>query len=125
MYRGIIIEESLKDRGVLDSVRIVGTEIETVTSDHETPWLKEWTLDVIEIDEKNIEEFATKLQSAIETDHTAWYADMKNSMWHYIIFPKKIFRIDRSQPKQYEDVRSYGLLLGLPEHQLDFSSQIA
>jgi hypothetical protein len=49
-YTGIIIEESLMDKSILDEVNIVKTEIEPVTEGHKTPWVKhdlypkKWTL---------------------------------------------------------------------------------
>lgn len=43
-YTGVIIEESLKDKAVLNQVSIVNTKVEPVTKHHKTPWLKQWTL---------------------------------------------------------------------------------
>lgn len=124
MYRGMIIEESLRDRSVLSHVKITKTDVETVTPEHKTPWLTQWTIDVVEIEDDEIAAFAQQLQGAIETEHTAWYADFKNTTEHYIIFPSRIFHIDRAQPKQYDEVVTYGMSLGIPEHQLTFSSEI-
>ena len=43
-FKGVIIEESLADRSVLnDDVKIVATRTERVTTEHMTPWLKQWT----------------------------------------------------------------------------------
>jgi len=54
----------------------------------------------------------------------AWYADFKNKSFHYIIFCNKIFKVDRSKPGQYNSVTKYGLSLGIPDYQLDFSPHI-
>lgn len=36
-YKGIIIEESLEDKSVLDEVKIVDTKVEPITPRHKTP----------------------------------------------------------------------------------------
>ncbi len=118
MYRGTIIEESLRDKSVLDDISIVKTEVEEVTAGFNTPWLKQWTLDVVEIADGEIDAFVSRLQDAIETEHTSWYADLKNDTDHYIIFPQRVFHVARSQKAQYHDVVVYGVSLGIPKHQL-------
>lgn len=65
-YQGTIIEESLKDKSVLENVKILSTH-------------------------------------------------------HYIIFRDKIFYIDQKSKEQYDEAKTYGLSLGIPEYQLDFS----
>ncbi len=117
-YKGVIIEESLKNDGVLGSVNIIKTKVEPVTEHHQTPWLKQWTLDTVEISENRAEEVAKQLSDSLDNHY--WYADFKNDMFHYIIFPGKVFQIDRSKPEQYEQVVKHGLSLGIPDYQLDF-----
>jgi hypothetical protein len=120
VYKGIVIEESLSDPSVLDSVQTVGTEIETVTEGFHTPWLQQWTLRTIRIDEAEAFGFAAKLSRAIETEHQSWFADFNNETTHYIVFPEKVFVVDRSKPEQYEEARQYGISRGIPAHQLNF-----
>ena len=119
MYRGTIIEESLKDRSVLDSVRIIGTEIESVTPSHKTPWLKEWTLDEVEIDDNAIKAFARKIQAIMETEHKSWFADFKGEQDHYVVFPGKIFYIDHRRNDSYDEAIAYGVALGIPKNQIE------
>ena len=121
-YEGVIIEESLKDKGVLKLVEVVTTKVEPVTKEHKTPWLKQWTLHTVKISESNIDKVAEVISKSLEPNY--WYADFKNSERHYIIFPNKVFKVDRSEPKQYEQVTEYGLSLGIPDYQLDFSPAI-
>lgn len=123
-FKGVIIEESLKDKSVLKKVKILSTKIEPVTKEHQTPWLKQWTLDAVEIPENKAEEIAEEIRKSLETEHTAWYADFKNDFTHFIIFPEKIFKIDRSSEKEYKEARDYGISLGIPEYQVDFSPEI-
>lgn len=122
--RGDIIEESLADKSTLETVSIISTRIEPVTPEHKTPWLKQWTLHTIEVSEGEAAATAERLSHAIETRNHNWYIDFKNDTTHYVIFPDKVFKLDRSQPEQYKPVVSYGVKLGVPRYQLDFSPEI-
>lgn len=117
-YEGVIIEESLTDKAVLSNLKIVSTKVEPITTRHKTPWLKQWTLHTIKIPQKDAENIAKRLSQCLDSNH--WYADFKNSTTHYVIFPNKIFRIDRSKADQYQAATAYGLTLGIPDYQLDF-----
>lgn len=123
-YRGVIIEESLADKTVLGTVKIVSTEIEPVTEKHQTPWLKQWTLHTVEIPETDAERVAEELSRVIIRDPLSWYADFKNASRHFIIFPDKVFSIDRRNQGEYEAAKQYGISLGIPEHQVNFSPEI-
>lgn len=121
-YSGVIIEESLKDKAVLKQVEIVKTKIEPVTEHHRTPWLKQWTLHTVDIPVDKVV-YVTDLISK-SLDRSYWYADYKNDEYHYIIFPDKVFKVDRSNPDEYNAVVEHGLSLGIPNYQLDFSPAI-
>jgi hypothetical protein len=122
-YIGIIIEESLKNKRILQSVIVTDTRVEQVTPAHQTPWLKQWTLHTVTVPVDTAGTVARQLSETLEDNR--WYADYRNRTTHYIIFPGKIFHVDRNQPEQYAAVKAYGLNLGIPEHQLTFSSEVA
>lgn len=122
-YKGVIIEESLGDASVLKEVKILDTKVEQATPKHKTPWLKQWTLHTLEVEEDKANEYAEKLRKAIEREHSAWYGDYKNDKWHYIIFPEKVFKIDKTSAEQYAEAKKYGMSLGIPEHQVDFAPE--
>lgn len=56
-YKGVIIEESLEDKSVLDQVKIVDTKVEPITSRHKTPWLTQWMLHTFKITEYQVNSF--------------------------------------------------------------------
>jgi hypothetical protein len=122
-YKGIVIEESLQDLEILRQPIITSTKIERVIESHKTPWLKQWTLHTVEIDESDAQNVADKLSTALDSEHD-WYADFKNDKYHFIIFRGRIFRVDRNKPEEYEEVRKYGISLGIPDYQLIFSPEI-
>lgn len=122
-YKGLIIEESLKDTSALKEVNITDTKVEPITPEHKTPWLKQWTLHTVEIPEEKVEQIAEKIRDSIETDHNAWYADFKNEQNHYIIYADKIFKVDLSNPIAYKDAKAHGISLRIPEYQVDFAPE--
>ena len=122
-YEGVIIEESLRDTSMLKAINIVSTKVEPVTEEHKTPWLKQWTLHTVTIPDKDAEGVAEKLSHALDTKDN-WYADFKNDRIHFIIFRDKVFRVDRSKKEDYEAATKYGIELGIPDYQVDFSPHV-
>jgi len=41
--------------------------------------------------------------------------------FHYIIFRNKIFFIHRDNKKEYDEATKFGISLGIPDYQVDFS----
>ena len=119
-YRGVIIEESLKNPDVLKEILILSTEIEPVTEEHQTPWIKNWTIHTVEIPNTKATEVTLKLSQSLEND---WYADFKNELYHYIIFANKVFKVNLKEPVGYKDAKEYGISLGIPDYQLDFAPE--
>ncbi|MFA5086892.1 MAG: hypothetical protein WC470_01150 [Candidatus Paceibacterota bacterium] len=122
-YKGVIIEESLSDKSVLKGLKILNTEIEKVTKEHKTPWLAQWTMHTVEISENEIDIIADRIRSSMDLDHE-WYADFKNDNTHFIIFRNKVFKVDRKNKEQYDNATKYGISIGIPEYQVDFSPYI-
>lgn len=119
-YKGVIIEESLVDKRVLDEITILKTRIEKVTPKHKTPWLTQWTLDTVELPEIGIDAIAQNLSNSIETTHSSWYLDFKNEKYHFIVFPHKVFKVSFENRQQYKEAREYGISIGIPSYQLQF-----
>lgn len=122
-YKGIIIEESLENKDVLKKVQILKTKVDNVIEKHKTPWLKQWTLHTITIPENEAKDIAEKLSKSLEKEHE-WYADYKNNTYHYIIFRNKVFCVDINDIEKYNEVKEYGISLGIPEYQVDFHPEI-
>ncbi|MDD4989784.1 MAG: hypothetical protein PHW31_00510 [Candidatus Pacebacteria bacterium] len=124
-YQGVIIEESLEDKSILKEVQIISTKVEEVEEEHKTPWLLQWTLYTVEIPEDKAREIAGEISQSLDHSHGgSWYADFKNEQYHYIIFKDKFFKVERGDKAQYDEVVKFGISLGIPEYQLDFSPAI-
>lgn len=109
----------------MSGVKILDTKVEPITEKHKTPWLKQWTLHKVEAEESKAGELALAISQTLDYSHKdAWYADFKNDKWHYIIFKDKIFKIGRNNTKGYGEAKAYGISLGIPEYQVDFSPDI-
>ena len=119
-FFGVIIRESLENPGVLKKVKILKTRIEPVTKRHKTPWVKKWTLHTVRIPEHDSDKIARELSKSLDSVHP-WYADFKNEKFHYIIFRNKIFKIDVSGKNPYDKPVKYGISIGIPKYQLNFS----
>tara|TARA_Y100000310_G_C20123763_1_gene552682 strand:- start:140 stop:535 length:396 start_codon:yes stop_codon:yes gene_type:complete len=122
-FKGVIIEESLIDKRVLDGVEIVNTRVEEVTEKHKTPWVNQWTLHTVNVSKDKVDLVAEEISESLDSKHN-WYADFKDNETHYIIYRNKIFKVDRSSKGQYEEATRYGISLGIPKHQVDFSPHI-
>lgn len=101
-YSGCIIEESLKNKSILDEFDIVETRADSC---------------IVEIDASQVEEIVLKLQNAMVSD-PCWYCDLKNYDYHYIIYNDKIFKVNRDYGEQYEEAKAYGLKRGIQEDYL-------
>lgn len=124
-YKGVIIEESLKNNNILKRIKIAKTKVEKITPEHKTPWLKQWTLHTVEVPEYKSDSIAKEISNSLDYSHkSAWYADYKNDKFHYIIFKDKVFKINRSKPDEYKKATDYGISLGIPDYQVDFSPNI-
>ncbi len=119
-YQGVIIEESLGDKEVLNNVKIIKTRVSPVVEKHRTPWVKRWTMHTVEILEQDAEKIAEQLSEDLDKEH-AWYADFKNENYHFIIYRGKIFKVDLKNPIFYKEAKKFGIALGIPEYQVDFA----
>ncbi|MFA6076658.1 MAG: hypothetical protein WC735_01120 [Candidatus Paceibacterota bacterium] len=121
-YQGVIIEESLDKKEVLGKVKIIKTKISPVVEKHRTPWVKQWTMRTVEVSEENADKIAEQLSKDLDKEH-AWYADFKNENYHFIIYRGKIFKVDLKNPTAYQDAKKFGITLGIPEYQVDFTPE--
>ena len=118
-YKGVIIEESLANKKVLERLNVVSTKVEVCTEKHRTPWVKQWTLHEVEIDPEIVQQIALELSQNLDPDHS-WYADFDNGSTHYIIYREKIFRVAMESGEEYDNAKRYGISLGIPAYQVDF-----
>ena len=122
-FIGVIIEESLEDKSILNRIKIIKTKIEQVTEKHKTPWINQWTLHTVEIPKNQAKTIAEELSKLLDSEHD-WYADFKNEKYHYIVFRNKVFKIDKTNKEQYNEAKDYGISIGIPEYQVNFRPEV-
>jgi len=82
-------------------------------------------LHIVEITEEKAKEVSEEISKALDSAHDSnWYADFKNDIRHYIIFKNKVFFVDRSKKEEYDEATKYGISIGIPDYQVDFSPHI-
>ena len=104
-YRGTIVENSLRDKKVLDELRIIKKYQD-----------EDWTLhDVIVSGEK-----ISKLSDSLVDG--PWYMDFwkEDGSEGIIVFKDKSFIIKSSDKSTWKEAIEYGKSKGIPEEQLDF-----
>lgn len=111
-YRGVIIEESLEDKSVLDGIKILSKKIVNPGDRNEWHMLK------VEVPAGKIHDFTKKLMQALKK-HEPWYIhfyheDPKKSQM-IVVFAGKKFLTNKDDPK---DAIKYGLGIGIPREQL-------
>jgi len=122
-FIGCIIKESLEDKSILDDINVVSVKVEPATEKHKTPWVRQWTHNKVEIVPNQADEIADKISKALDSKHN-WYADFKNEKIHYVIFRDKVFKIDRTKEEEYMEATKYGISIGIPDYQVDFSDKV-
>ena len=108
-YHGIIVKQSLRDRSILDNIRILGTKT-----------AKNWTILRVLVRDDQLENFAKLVQANLLTENKVpYYAHFYNHEDLIIIFPNRIFQL-KPDKKTWGSVVRYGRSLGISERELDF-----
>lgn len=105
MYKGIIVENSLENKDVLNKVEIVKTWVDD-----------DWTLHSVLLSGELVQDLSQSLKNE------PWYMHV----WKIgtdeikVIYKDKVFNIVFSDRSTWKDAIAYGKTLGIPEEQLDF-----
>ncbi|MFZ1987736.1 MAG: hypothetical protein WAV21_01745 [Minisyncoccia bacterium] len=105
MLKGIIIEQSLNDVGILKNLKVLNSLAN-----------EGWKFHEIEIEREAAENFSKYLASG------PWYIHF----WEpgeddvLVVFKDKIFTIKHSDTSTWKDAVEYGESIGIPKEQLDF-----
>ncbi len=113
-YRGIIVEESLQDKNILDDCKILSTDVEEIDS------TTTWHIHKVQIPEEQILKFIETVAEKTDSNGT-WYSHFyhedPNKKQMIVTFYKKILLVSKDNCIEAVD---YGLKQGIPAEQLDF-----
>ncbi len=111
-WQGVIIEESLEDKTLLDMTRIVGTR-ETFLEEEENKGIMH--LHSIEIENYAKELFVERAKSSIRQ---GWYIHICKNSTMVVIFRGKSFEFSEGQKEKIEEAQKYGESVGIHPAQL-------
>ncbi len=107
MLRGTIVENSLKNKSILEKVHILKT------------WQEgSWTVHDVQVDVSTANEFGKYI------DVGPWYVHFWDPAQDdvLVVFKEKNFQIKHSDKSTWKDAVEYGLSIGIPKEQLDFKT---
>ncbi len=114
VWKGVIIEESLEDKSLLELVKIIKTKKTTLENESERGFL---TFYYIEVDDKD--KFVEKAIKAIKGQY---YIHICQDGIMIVIYKNKAFEFSSST--ELNKARDYGLSIGIIKEQLSFEELI-
>lgn len=117
MYNGLLLKESLISVEVLGLVKVNNVYIEKVPNAVEGQPTS-WTFVYFEVDEKQIQFIVEKMSKVIKEK---WYLNINGTNDVYIIFANQIFHYLKGDIDAKKEAIKYGISVGVPENQLDWS----
>jgi hypothetical protein len=118
VWRGVIIEESLDDKSLLDLVRIVKSKKTTLEEESERGFL---TFLYIELGDEKKDEFVKKAVSSIKDN---FYLHICKGEKMIVIFKDKMFEFSSDELDEINKARDYGLSIGIIREQMSFEELI-
>ena len=113
-YHGIIINISLKDKSLFKTLEIIGQKRLFLN------WL---ILYKVSVRPESIDSTIQNLQSNLVERFWFYFPHFYCHFYRddelIVVFKKKVFRV-RTDPATWQEVISYGKLMGIPAKQLDF-----
>ena len=110
-WKGVIIEESLEDKSLLDLVKIKDTKKERLEGENRV-----MTLHKVEVSDKNKDDF---VQKAIKSIKQSFYIHLVKNKVMYVIFKNIMYKFSKGYP-ELEEAREHGKKIGIKEEQMPF-----
>jgi hypothetical protein len=112
MWRGVIIEESLNDKSLLEYVDVVSTKSALLEKEE---FKGMFHFHNVQVPDDRIEEVVERAKAAIKD---RWYIHLCKGDEMIAIYKGKDFRYTRGNADQLAKLREYGLAIGINEAQL-------
>ncbi len=114
MWKGVIIEESLKNKALLNAVYIVDTKKSFLEDEKEKGTFH---LHKILVGDSEKPSFVTAVSKAIKQ---GFYMHICKGSAMAVIFKNKIFEFSEKDNEKIEAARRYGVSIGILKVQMDF-----
>ena len=112
VWKGVIIEESLEDKRLLDSVNVVVTKKSSLEEEKEKGFMK---FHNIEVEDRKKDKF---VQQACKSIKQGWYIHICSGDRMVVIFKGKSFELEEKEHSKLDEARKYGLPIGIIKEQL-------
>ncbi len=124
MIRGTLILESLREDATLSGFRMMVHEVgrgrPKLSPQQVAAGIpKVWSTIEFELEDARAAELADALSKLLGP--IGWYVNFSSQAETYIIYPGRVFRYPRREPRGRAEAQAYGRKLGIPDHQLDWS----
>jgi len=116
MWQGVVLEESLDDKSLLNLTKIVGTDIDKLEEEDRV-----MTFHKIEVTDSERYQFIEKARQSIKP---GFYIHLCKEGRMYVIFKDKIFKFRKGQQASLEKAREYGESTGIISEQMPFEHLI-
>lgn len=115
VWRGVVIEESLSDKSLLDEVKIVATKISRLEKENRV-----LTFHSIKVDDAFKDEYVEEVKKYIKD---RFYAHLCKDHNMIVIFHNKVFTFTKNDP-QLKEAREYGKSIEIIAEQMPFEHLI-
>ncbi len=117
-WKGVVIEESLEDKKLLNLVNIVNTKKFALENEGDKGVLH---FHEIELSDKKRSEFINKAKNSIKQ---GWYIHICKNEKMVVIFRNKVFEFSDQEMNKLNEARNYGLSIGVIREQMPFEKLI-
>ncbi|MBL7495729.1 hypothetical protein I6A84_38015 [Frankia sp. CNm7] len=119
MATGVLIVESLRVGVALDGLSLTVRKIQRSAPGNATADQPPvWTLVFFDVADAEAEALAEQLGQAL--DAPGWYVDLHTAQESFIVFPGRVIRYRRGDPRGRANAQDYGRAHGIPSSQLDW-----
>lgn len=118
VWKGVIIKESLEDRGILNLVKTVRKRKDTLTGEEEKGIIH---LHYFELDDRRKDGFIATAKRSLKR---GWYIHICKAGVMVVIFRGRSFEFKKAQKEIISLAREHGKHMGILEGQMDFEEMI-
>ncbi len=113
-WKGVIIEESLDDKSILDRVKIVKSKKSTLEKEAEKGTM---TFHYIELNLEKKDGFVKKALGSIKD---GWYLHICKDGVMVVIYRNKVFEFSSDEQDKLNQARDYGISISILKEQMPF-----
>ena len=118
VWIGVIIKESLNDESVLKLVKVIKSRKTTLENESERGFL---TFLSVELKDRDKDIF---LKKAISSIKDRFYIHIVKEKTMIVVYKNKFFEFSFGKSNKIEEVRNYGLSIGILKEQMPFEKLI-